>query len=312
MASLKERLPPANSLIAFEAAARSGSFVGAARALAVTPAAVTRHIDRIETSLGVDLFQPNGRGRTLTPAGHQLFEAVTIGLEHIAGAVTRIRQQEHSPGLTIAAPLAFASLWLMPRIVSFRRAHPEISLRFITEDADLDPSEEGISLAVRYGNGEWPNLRVKPLLRPHVFPVCAPRYLETSSRLTSVEDLAGHTLLDREAGVDSTFSIGWTRWLNCLNNKPRRMPNRIYFSSYEVVIRAALAGQGIALGVDALVEDLLEQKLLVCPFAEKIRWKEAYYVVSPRNEAITKPMKLFSEWLFSEVAASANVASKDF
>ncbi|MFC3678378.1 LysR substrate-binding domain-containing protein [Ferrovibrio xuzhouensis] len=305
--SLKERLPPANSLIAFEAAARNGSFVGAARTLSVTPAAVTRHIDRIEESLGVSLFQPDGRGRALTEAGQQLFEAVTIGLEHIASVASRIRQQEHSPSLTIASPLAFASLWLMPRIASFRRAHPDISMRFVTADADLDPSQEGLSLAVRYGSGDWPNLRVRPLLQPHVFPVCSPRYLDTYGNITSVEDLAGHTLLDREGGGDGSFSIGWTRWLSCLDNKPRRMPDRIYFSSYEVIIRAALAGQGIALGVDVLVKDLLDQNLLACPFASEVRWKEAYYLVSPKNEPTTKQMRLFSEWLFNEIATSDTV-----
>lgn len=307
--SLKERLPPANSLIAFEAAARHGSFVGAARILAVTPAAVTRHIYRIEEYLGVSLFQPDGRGRALTDAGQQLFEAVTIGLEHIAGAASRIRQQEHSPSLTVAAPLAFASLWLMPRIVSFRRAHPNISMRFVTADADLDPSEEGISLAVRYGGGDWPNLRVKPLLQTNVFPVCSPHYLESCRNISTVEDLAGHTLLDRESGGDSTFSIGWTRWLNCFDNTPRQISDRIFFSSYEVIIRAALAGQGIALGVDVLVKDLLDQNLLVCPVPERVRWREAYYLVTPKNEPVTKPMRLFSDWLFNEIASSDTVDS---
>jgi DNA-binding transcriptional LysR family regulator len=85
------------------------------------------------------------------------------------------------------------------------------------------------------------------------------------------------------------------------------MSNRIYFSSYEVVIRTALAGRGITLGVDALVEDLFEQKQLVCTFAEGVRSREAHYVVSPRNEAVTRPMRLFSEWLFNEVATSRRV-----
>ncbi len=300
MQTLKNRLPPANSLIAFEAAARNGSFAGAARALSVTPAAITRHIDRIERSMGIPLFQPDGRGRSLTVAGRELFEAVTAGLEHIADTATRIRQQEAPPSLTIATPLAFASLWLIPRIVSFRRANPNIALRFVTADADLDPSEEGISLAVRFGNGAWPNLRVRSLLKPKVFPVCSPAYLDSCKGISSIENLLSHTLLDREPDLQGCFSIGWTKWLHQADKTPRQVTNRMYFSSYEVVIRAALAGQGIALGVDVLVKDLLQQGALVCPFECKTQWKEGYYLVSPKNEPISRPMRLLSDWLIAQ------------
>lgn len=300
ISSLKTRLPPANSLIAFEAAARCGSYAGAARALSVTSAAITRQIDRIEGAVGVTLFRPDGRGRTLTHAGQQLFEAVTIGLEHIAAAVARIRQQGATPSLTVATPLAFASLWLIPRIASFRRAHPDISLRFVTADADLDPSEEGISLAIRYGSGDWPHLRVKPFLRPHVFPVCTPGYLQSCGSISSIEELVMHTLLDREPGADGDFSIGWRRWLELTDRMPRQAFHRICFNSYEIVVRAALAGQGIALGVDVLVQDLLRERLLISPLAKKVRWREAYFLVSPKNEPITRSMKLFSDWLFAQ------------
>ncbi len=301
MVNLKDRLPPLGCILSFEAAARSGSYSLAARRLEVTPPAVSRQIGRLEEFLGVEVFQPSGRGRSLTKAGRELFEAVTVSLEHVAATVAKIRQKSASPPLTIAMPLAFASLWLIPRIASFRQKYPDIELRFVTADADLDPVEESISLAVRYGSGDWPHLAVTPLLHPYVFPVCTPEFLRANGGLSSLDELLRQTLLDRE--TEGSFGINWNTWLSGLDTVPKRAPRRIFFSSYEIVIRAALAGQGVALGVDVLVNDLLQQNLLVSPPAARLRWKEAYYLVSPAGEKLTLEMRAFSDWLLAEVGA---------
>lgn len=309
MLSLKDRLPPANSLVAFEAAARNGSFAGAARELGVTPAAITHHVERLEAFAGQPLFQAAGRGRVLTGAGQSLFDATSIGLEHIANAISYIRRAETSPGLTVAAPLAFASNWLMPRLSSFSSTHPELSLRFVTAEADVDPSEEGLPLGIRYGSGDWPNLRVTLLKKPNIFPVCSPGYLEACGGISSTRDLSHHILLDREMESPNPFTIGWSRWLQLVRDPPRHIPRRIFFNSYEILIRAALSGQGVALGVDMLVQDLLQAGLLVRPFREEVRWKEGYHLVSPRNQPITQPMHLFSAWLLDLVRRESRAAA---
>lgn len=298
MTNLREQLPPANSIVAFEAAARWGSYSKAAGELEVTPAAISRQIKRIEDCLGLELFEPLGRGRTLTAEGRELFDAVSMSLGHIAAVVAKLRQRKTQSSLKVATPLSFASLWLMPRILSFRTAYPDIELRFVTSDTDLDPSTEGISIAVRYGSGNWPHLSVIPLLQPHVFPVCTPQYLENCGGLNSIEDLLSQTLLERETA--GTFGVTWAAWLKRADVQPDRTSRYIFFNSYEVVIRAALVGQGIALGIDLLVEELLQQKLLVSPLSERVRWKEAYYLVTPRGATVTPEMELFSKWLLDQ------------
>jgi len=302
MSSLRGRLPPANSLIAFEAAARCGSYSAAARELEVTPAAISRQIKRVEDFLGLRVFEPLGRGRGLTTEGRELADAVSIGLEHVAGSVTKLRARSTQSSLRIATPLAFASLWLMPRIVTFRHAHPEIELRFMTSDTDLDPRPEGISLAVRYGSGNWPDLSVTPLLHPHVFPVCTAEYLKNCGGIRSIDELLSKTLLERVS--EGSFGVTWAAWLKGVSARPRRIPKFILFNSYELTIRAALVGEGIALGVDLLVEDLVRQNHLVCPLPNKVLWTEAYYLVSPRGETLTREMELFSEWLIAEARQS--------
>jgi DNA-binding transcriptional LysR family regulator len=299
LANLRDRLPPLSSIVAFEAAARFGSFTKAAASLNVTPAAISKQITRLEGLLGVELFRPSGRGRVLTHDGKELFEAVTIGLEHVAAAVSKIKQHNTSKHLTIGTTLAFASSWLIPRIASFRREYPQIELRVVTTDRDLDPTEENISLAVRYGDGKWPNLKVTPLIRPHVFPVCSPGFLRGCGQLNSIEDaLQQCTLLDRDS--EGSFGITWDAWLSRSNIASKKRLNRICFNSYEITVRAALAGQGLALGVDVLVEDLIQQKLLMRPLPNDLAWPEAYYMVSPAREQPSFEVNQFSQWILEE------------
>ncbi|THF62129.1 LysR substrate-binding domain-containing protein [Pseudothauera rhizosphaerae] len=302
MPSLRKRLPPPNSIVTFESAARHGSFTSASEELRVTQAAVSRQIRRIEDYIGQALFKPAGRGRVLTPAGRELFEAVSIGLGHIAGAVSRIQEKSARSCVTIATPLSFANLWLIPRIASFRRAYPDIEIRFVTTDGDLDPAGAGLPLAVRYGDGKWPHLAVTPFLELEVFPVCTAGYLKECGRLESVDDLLGKTLLDRE--TENAFAIRWSTWLEAMGAAPEQSPRRLYFNSYETVIRAVLTGQGVALGVDVLLEEHLGQSMLVAPLDCRLRWPQAYYLVSPHGAELTREMCIFADWLLSEARAA--------
>lgn len=302
MTNLRDRLPPANSIVAFEAAARLGSYSSAARELGVTPAAISRHIRLVDEYLGTPTFEVLGRGKSLTLQGRELFEAVSMSLEHIAGVGSKIRHRVTESSLKVATPLAFASMWLMPRLMSFRSLHPDIELRFITADTDLDPALEGISLAVRYGTGKWPHLDVTPLLNPQVFPVCSQEYLQGSRPLKTIDDLQNQTLLERIS--DGSFGVSWAAWLKAVEARPTKAPMYMFFNSYEVAIRAALAGQGIALGVDILVEDMLKQKLLVRPLDRSVAWKEGYFLVSPRGAGLTPEMEVFADWLTAQTASA--------
>ena len=92
MANLRGRLPPANSLVTFEAAARHSNFTRAAEELAVTQAAVSRQVQLLEDNLGTALFDRRPRGLVLTAAGQRLHAAVTMGLGHIATTAADLRR----------------------------------------------------------------------------------------------------------------------------------------------------------------------------------------------------------------------------
>ena len=116
MKRLRDRLPPANSMVVFEAVARHLSFTRAAKELQVSQAAVSRQVKLMEDYVGVTLFNRLHRAIELTPQGVEFNTAVSIGLEHIAHAVDEIRREEEGADVTISCSVAFASYWLMTRI----------------------------------------------------------------------------------------------------------------------------------------------------------------------------------------------------
>ena len=293
--ALRHRLPPPNSIVAFEAAARNGSFTLAAEELGVTQAAVSRQIRRIEEFLGLELFRPSGRGRVLTEEGREMFDAVTIGLTHVAATASRLMARAKSPYLTIGMPLAFASLWFGPRIEAFRAAHPEIDLRILTDNTDIDPAEKNIDVAIRYGDGNWPHLRVLPLVGIRVRPVCSPDYLARRGPLRTIDDLWSATLLDRN--VESEFSVSWGQWFQMAGIRPPETLRRTVFDNYEVMIRAAVAGGGVALGVDLLVRDLVDKEFLVFPLSEEVVWHRGYQLALPRDREPSRATELFLDWI---------------
>lgn len=296
--AIRSILPSPNSIVAFESAARTGNFTVAARELNVTQAAVSRHIRKLEDHLGFEVFRRFGGRVELTAEGARLSRAVTTGLGHITSAVREISEQSRKPRLTIGTTLSFANFWLVPRLAAFQKEYPDMELRLVTTDTDLDLVKEGIDLAIKFGQGRWPDLRAHLLFKPSVMPVCSPALLGSRGSVRSLQDLTRLVLLDRENS--GTFGITWEDWLKAANTGPATVDRRICFSNYNVMIAAAIAGQGVALGWDLLVKDLISRRLLVCPFNRKIRPGTSYFLVSPRSSSESPSCAVFRAWITAQ------------
>lgn len=153
------RIPSLAALRAFEAAARNQSFSKAASELNVTHAAIAHHVRSLENEFSESLMVRQGRGIEATQVGARFAEDLQIGFASIADGVENLRALRDQRPLNIAVTPIFAANWLMPRIGDFWAKHPEISLN-INPGVDLiDMRKSGTDLAIRYGNGNWPNLK---------------------------------------------------------------------------------------------------------------------------------------------------------
>ncbi len=290
-----------NALVAFEAAARRLSFTKASVELGVSQAAVSRQIQALEGHLGVALFRRLHRAVRLTPEGERLWGAVTMGLGHISETATSLRRDQGRHQITVCTTIAFAAFWLMPRIDSFHAAHPDLELRFIASDSTLDPLTEGIDIAVRFGSGRWPGLDAHLLFEEEIFPVCNPAYLEGRAAPREPADLLKETLLLQESA--ETSWVTWREWLKAVGvAAPAKLPGP-RFNNYNIVIQAAQAGRGIALGWHRLIAPMIQAGSLVRALDASIKAPDSYFLVMPENQRPAEAAEALRAWLLSEAEA---------
>ncbi len=306
--ALSKTLPPTNSLVVFEAAARHGNFTRAAEELDVTQSAVSRQIQLLEDHLGTSLFQRHSRGLALTEEGKRLQRAVAMGLEHIANVSADIRRKRGPDELTIATSVTFASYWLMARMASFRASHPGIALRLVASSPIIDLTSSGIDLAIRFGEGEWPGVESIRLFDDEIWPVCAPSYLAGRAPIRSPRDLLNESLLHL-----SKYDRNWVTWEVFLKDfgveeEPTlRGPT---YDNYMILIQSALRGEGVALCGRRLAEDFIAQGDLVRPIPEILRSSRGFYLLKPRDKQLSHTGRLFEKWLLDEAMKPAAPASE--
>jgi LysR family glycine cleavage system transcriptional activator len=296
---MARKLPPLNALRAFEAAARHLSFTKAAGELHVTQAAISHQVKTLEEHLGLPLFRRFNRRLVLTEAGQRYLPVLREAFDAISEGTRRLHQDEDSGPLHISVVPSFAAKWLLPRMSRFRERHPDIDIMVSANNNLVDFTEGTFEMGIRYGAGNYPDVQTDLLLGDEVFPVCSPKLLNGPHPLKRPEDLRHHTLLHDEVSRHDE-SPDWRSWLQAVGVEGidwRRGPG---FSDSSMVIEAAAAGQGVALGHRWLAATDLESGRIVMPFGPAIPSKFNYYVVSPPAVAERRRVRLFRDWLHEE------------
>jgi putative choline sulfate-utilization transcription factor len=299
------RLPPLRGLVTFEVAARLGSFTKAADSLGLTQPAVSHQIRRLEQHLGRPLFRRDHRGIALTEAGAALFVAVQRGLIGIAEVVREIRGVSTQRVVTIATDVALAGLWLVPRLAEIKKLLPTVELRLITAQWTQNIAETGADLGILFGDGAWFGTRAELLVPEYAFPVCAPSLLREGRPFT-LEELQRFPLLHldmpaRGKGVSEPW-FKWESWFAAAGAPFHPEAPGLTFNNYTLVIQAAIAGQGIALGWRPLVEHTIAAGQLV-PASDKVCVSgRGYHLLLPGRGTPGPEIERLCAWLRSAVA----------
>lgn len=299
---MARKLPPLNALRAFEAAARHLSFLKAAEELSVTPGAVSQQVRTLEEQLGVTLFRRLSRGVLLTDAGQRYGKRIGDLLDGVAAATLELRRDSGAAPLTISTSSSFAARWLIPRLGSFRLSHPGAPVRVLAENKLTDFAVEPVDVVIRHGAGGYPGMAENLLFRERVFPVCSPRLPNPARPLRRLADLAHHTLLHDEP-EDGTADYDWRRWLAAVGAEDVEVRPGPGFTYTHMVLQAAVAGQGVALGTSVLAADDLAAGTLIRPLAEAVDHPYAYWLVCPLATAEAPRIKAFREWVLTEARA---------
>ena len=294
--SKRRRLPTLNWLRTFEAAARHGSFTGAAEELGVTPAAISQQVKQLEDWLGSPLFTRLPRGLVPTDAGLGYLPMVRHAFDHLAAGTEDLFGEKRGGPVSVRVTTSLTQAWLVPRLARFFAAHSEISLRLTTTVDGLDYGQEGVDLEVRYGDGKWPGVRAERLFREELFPVCAPSLLDGGPPLETPEDLARHTMIHVIGEPEN-----WRMWLQAAGAAGVTAGHGLQFDLHMMSAQAAISGIGVALGLSPMVADALADGRLVAPLETRIPARDAHFMVTP-EEAMDRA-EAFRAWLIAEARA---------
>lgn len=294
-------LPPLDYFLAFEAAAKSGSFSGASNVLHISESAISRKVRLLEEHYQLPLFVRGHRSVTLTAQGQDLLGSVGRSIDILRDASRSMHAQSDRRTVNLAATNSVATLWLMPKLRKFNQVNSHIRIMLVASDSDAECLSDKMDLAILRGEGDWPGFEARKLFGETVFPVASPAYLEKNSGAVEIENLPGLDLIE----VTSSHYewMDWKSWLYTQIGSEPTLKQTTNFNTYPLAIQAAVDGLGIALGWGHLVDHLLRSGQLVRVSGERYaRTKSGYYLLKrPRRKAFSE-LKIFENWLISASA----------
>lgn len=288
--------PPVANLLAFEAVARRRSFALAAAELHLTASAISHQVARLESHLGVRLFERSAHGVRLSAAGEQYLSRVSGALSAITSATEDLRHGVSNSLYVHSAP-SIASLWLMPRLRAFAQACPDISLNLSAAHTHSDFALGQADIDIRYGVPQWPDLEVEPLFEERIVPLASPAFIR-EHRLKRPDQLLDLPLIQSTVSV-----VQWSDWFSAQTDK--RAPERfaVRFDRAQMALDAATQGLGVALESATIAgQHLGEGKLRPVFGLDKAVRLKAHFAVYPPRHARRPPVEAFLAWLHGEAA----------
>jgi LysR family transcriptional regulator, glycine cleavage system transcriptional activator len=292
------RLPSIDGLLAFEAAARLGTFERAADELAVSASAVGKRIATLEELLGTPLFLRTGKALALTVAGREYLEQVRAALGLLAAVPLHHRQAQRRQRLRVTAPPTFARQLLVPRLAEFTEAHPELEMELALSIPFI--GGEGADTDIEIGHrADLPDAG-QVLMHDRVLPLATPALRARLPAAATPADLAGLPLL--RTPIDP-----WTPWLRAAGldwPEPTAGPRLVDLG---LVLEAAAAGQGVALARPTLARQWLDAGTLVPLWPLSVPASHAYRL---HPHAADGAAPRFAAWLRGVCAEAEHQAAE--
>lgn len=233
----------------------------------------------------------------LTNRGRTYAKDIRGALALIDEAATNKDGRGTTGSLIISCIPGFASLWLCPRIGEFQALYPDIALSIQTPRHLDEADNPNVDLFIAFGDGGWPGYNVELLSEVDYMPMCSPALLNRLGGFAGPADLRRANLLHL-GDLES-----WTLWFNLAGLELDDTVSGILISDKNLVLSAAIAGQGVALGDELTCSRDLAAGRLVRPFDLALRTLGAYYFVTKSQKADRPAVSAFRSWLFGRLAS---------
>ena len=307
MSASLARLPSLDLVRGFVAVGRRMSITLAADDLCLTQSAVSRQVHALEAVLGVKLFHRGYRSIQLTAEGERLFRIADVSVQQLQDVIGALDTRQQRRPVTVTMSTSVAALWLLPRLSQLQARHRGIDLRIAASNKVLDLKAEGIDIAIRYCPESRAPAGASRLFGERLLAVCRPSLVVPGADPADV--IRQSVLLEFDEPRRP-----WLLWAGMLRSvglaavRPRSI---MRFNQYEQVIQAAVAGQGIALGRQALVGPMLSDGSLVAlaPFRAECDAEAGYWLVTAAAEP-HRDVAAVVHWIKQEAAELSTVMQR--
>lgn len=292
MSNSRKLYPSISALCAFEAVARTLSFTNAANELSLTQSAISRQIRLLESQLNCVLIDRNTRVTVLSPVGKEYLSKISPALTEIRNASLNALSKDQQRTATIALLPTFGTRWLMPRIPKFLQEYPDVTLNFTTRIGKFDFYNDKIDGAIYHGLDNWEGVNLTLLKHENVIPVASRDFIKNHI-VKSPNNLINLPKLRMKSRPND-----WKHWFESQNLKSIQNSGMI-FEQFSLVTQACMAGVGIALMPEFLIEPELQNGNLI-KIGDSVENKSAYYFGIPKFGAQNTVVLDFKNWIVEE------------
>ncbi len=274
----------------FEAVGRLGSLTAAGRELGLSQPAVSYIVRSLEEQLGAVLLERGHRGSRLSPAGERLHRAASAAVAELDAGARAVRRLRQRPALRLFTDYGFASFWMMPRVARFRLVRPETEVHIIASAAADPGSDEAGDVSVLFGMRADFGAGAVQLFEECVYPVCSPKFAARHALGRDPRRIAGLPLLHLQSTPHPRW-FSWRDWFASAELDADRGPGDLSLNTYGLVVQAAIADQGIALGWAGLIDGAIADGTLVAVGPPLSRVDSGYWVrPGPEPSALARDL----------------------
>lgn len=295
MSRFSRHLPPLDTLIAFEAVVRTGSFTRAASELYLTQSAVSKQIKLLEQHLGAVLFERRARGIALTSAGEGFNAIVEPMLENLLANVLRLKAGHSSRNVSVICTHAVAQYWLFPRLLRFNEQHPELTVNIHASNEISESDIANYDFGILYGHGHWSSLSASKLFDETIYPIASVK--RTLPSVTSLETLQTLPLIQLDASAWNC--LDWQDWFSHQGLRYQAPADAVTFNQVNLVFEAVLQGMGVGLGWEFMARERIEQGAIRPVSAFVVHTGQADYLVHDKQAPCSPAAQVFADWLLA-------------
>ena len=281
----------------FQAAAEAGSFTHAGETVGLSQSAVSRQVSGLEAELDVPLFHRHARGLILTEQGELLFRTVKDVMLKLDAVRTRLTDSREKPDgeLRVTTTLGLGTHWLTPRLGEFTDLYPDIQVKVILTDEELDLGMREADIALRLRQPVQPDLIQRRLFTVHFHAYASADYIKRKGQPMALDDLDRHRILSYGAASSYLANINALPLLGRDPKNPR--PSSVTINSVPALRRAVDNGVGIAILPDYMIEP---DSGLVRLLAEADMPELDCYLVYPEEVKNVARVQVFRDFLVSK------------